>query len=230
VRVVKSLARRNLLWRDYGSDTERAAVRDLEPGHALLADERQIDNISEAFADIVDVKSSFTFRHSLGVTEAAMGIAHELGFNDARKKIIYRASLLHDLGKLRVSNSILDKPSGLDDEEWRVMKEHPGLTRKILSQIGAFSEIADIAGNHHEKLDGSGYPFKLTGRELSLESRILTVADIYGALNEDRPYRAGLDHEKIRSIMSSEVPHKLDPDCFEALMRSLDHPQPIAPL
>ncbi|HEY0794175.1 MAG TPA: HD domain-containing phosphohydrolase [Acidisarcina sp.] len=228
VRVVKSLSRRNILWSNYGSDTERAAVRDLEPGRAMLADERQIDNIAEAFGDIVDVKSSFTFRHSIGVTEAAMGIAHELGFNDARKKIIYRAALLHDLGKLRVSNSILDKPSSLDDSEWRVMKEHPGLSRKILSQIGAFSEIAEIAGNHHEKLDGSGYPFKLTGRELSLEARILTVADIYGALNEDRPYRAGLSREKICSIMSGEVPHKLDPDCFEALMRSLDRDRSIA--
>jgi putative nucleotidyltransferase with HDIG domain len=179
----------------------------MEPGYALRADERQIDNISEAFADIVDAKSSFTFQHSLGVTKAAMRIAGELGLSPERKKIIYRASLLHDLGKLRVSNSILDKTTKLDENEWSVVQKHPGLTREILGRIGAFREIAEIAGNHHEKLDGSGYPFKLAGHELSLDARILTVADIYGALNEDRPYRPGLSYEKIRSIMSSEIPH-----------------------
>jgi putative nucleotidyltransferase with HDIG domain len=222
VRVVQSLAKQGRLWVNHGSGSEHRAVRDMEPGYAVRADERLIDNIAEAFADIVDAKSSFTFQHSLGVTDAAMRIAGELGLGPQRKKTIYRAALLHDLGKLRVSNSILDKTTGLDEGEWKIIREHPGLTREILGRIGAFSEIAEIAGNHHEKLDGSGYPFKLRGGELSLDSRLLTVADIYGALKEDRPYRAGLGREEIRAIMSDEIPHKLDADCFEALMRSLD--------
>ena len=226
VRVVQLLAKQNLLWQDYGSSIERDIVREMEPGYALEADERQIDNISEAFADIVDAKSSFTFQHSLGVTKAALRIAYEFNFTPQRRTTIYRASLLHDLGKLRVSNSILDKTTKPDEREWEIIREHPGLTRQILEKIGAFSEIAVIAGNHHEKLDGSGYPLNLSGHELSLEARILTVADIYGALHEDRPYRAGLRHEKIRSIMSSEIPHKLDADCFEALMHSIDRDQP----
>jgi putative nucleotidyltransferase with HDIG domain len=187
VRVVQSLARQNLLWQDCDSGMERDIVREMEPGHALHADERQIDNISEAFADIVDAKSSFTFQHSLGVTKAALRIAHEMDLSPERKKIIYRASLLHDLGKLRVSNTILDKTTKPDEREWEIIREHPGLTRQILGRIGPFNEIAEIAGNHHEKLDGSGYPLKLAGHDLSLEARILTVADIYGALSEDRP-------------------------------------------
>ncbi len=222
VRAVHSLARQGQLWLGYGLGEEREVVRDKEPGYAMLADGRQIDRIAEAFADIVDAKSSFTFRHSVGVTEAAMRIAQELDFGPERKKTMYRASLLHDLGKLRVSNTILDKTTKLDATEWAIIQEHPGLTREILGRIEAFSEIAGIAGNHHEKLDGSGYPFRLTGRELSLEARVLTVADIYGALHEDRPYRPGLSHERIRSIMSSEIPDKLDADCFEALMCSLE--------
>lgn len=222
VDIVRSLARQNLLWHNYDAGTEHDLVRDMEPGYALGAGEAQIDSIAEAFADIVDAKSAFTFQHSLGVTRAAMRIAHQLGLSPERKKVMYRASLLHDLGKLRVSNSILDKPTRLDDSEWSIVQEHPGLTREILGRIKAFGEISEIAGNHHEKLDGSGYPFKLAGSELSLEARILTVADIYGALNEDRPYRAGLSRDEIRAIMSRDVPHKLDPDCFEALMRSLD--------
>jgi len=222
VHVVLLLARQKLLWPNYGSKEVRSIVRDMEPGYALRADEKQIDTIAEAFADVVDAKSSFTFRHSIGVTEAAMKITEELGLDSERKKTIYRASLLHDLGKLRVSNSILDKNGKLDSEEWKVVQEHPGLTRDILGRIGVFGEIAEIAGSHHEKLDGSGYPFKLTGKDLSLDQRILTVADIYGALNEDRPYRPGLSHEKIKSIMLSEIPHKLDANCVEALMRALD--------
>jgi putative nucleotidyltransferase with HDIG domain len=222
VRVTESLAKENLLWEDYGSGNEREVVHGMEPGYHLRADEAQIDRISEAFADIVDAKSSFTFQHSLGVSQAAMMIAQEMDLRPERKRVVYRASLLHDLGKLRVSNSILDKTSKPDEQEWQIIKEHPDLSRRILQKIGAFREIAEITGNHHEKLDGSGYPFRLTGKELSLESRILTVADIYGALHETRPYRAGLEYEQIRDIMFREVPYKLDADCVEALMMALN--------
>jgi putative nucleotidyltransferase with HDIG domain len=222
VRVVLSLARQNQLWHEDDAGIESELVRHMEPGHALGADEHQIDNIAEAFADIVDAKSSLTYQHSLDVTDAALRIADEMGLSEARKKKIYRASLLHDLGKLRVSNTILDKRGEPDAKEWDIIREHPGLTRAILERIGAFAEIAEIAGNHHEKLDGSGYPHRLTGPELSLDARILMVAEIYGALSEDRPYRAAFSHEQIRSIMTSEIPHRLDADCVEALMRSLD--------
>jgi putative nucleotidyltransferase with HDIG domain len=226
VRVVHSLARQNILWLHHGTEAEQRMVRDMEPGNVLRADESQIDRTAEAFAEIVDAKSPYTYRHSLGVTHAAMRIAFELNLSPQRKTTIRRAALLHDLGKLRVPNSILDKPSTLDQGEWAIMHQHPGLTRQILSRICAFSEVAEIAGSHHEKLDGSGYPFKLAGRALSLESRILIVADIYGALNEDRPYRAGLSHGEIHSIMSSQIPHKLDADCVEALIRSLENDRP----
>jgi putative nucleotidyltransferase with HDIG domain len=222
VRVVQSLANENLLWKDHGSGYERDVIRTMEPGYTIQADDARIDRISEAFADIVDAKSSFTYRHSQGVCQAAMRIAKELGLSAKRKKLVFRAALLHDLGKLRISNTILDKTTKLTDEDWQIIKEHPGLTREILSRIGAFNEIAVIAGNHHEKLDGSGFPSNLTSKDLSLEARIITVADIYGALHEDRPYREGLSYDKIRAIMYSEIPHKLDADCFEALLRSLD--------
>ena len=225
VRVACSLDGQQCLWRDYGTGTERDLVRAMEPGYALRADERQIDNISEAFADIIDAKSSFTFQHSLGVTKVALGIAREFNFSPRRRTTIYRAALLHDLGKLRVSNTILDKTTKPDDREWAIIRQHPGLTREILGRISAFREIAAIAGSHHEKLDGSGYPLQLTAAELPLDARLLTVADIYGALSEHRPYRAGLSHGEIRTIMMRDIPHKLDPDCVEALMRSLEREQ-----
>jgi HD-GYP domain-containing protein (c-di-GMP phosphodiesterase class II) len=130
---------------------------------------------------------------------------------------VYRAALLHDLGKLRVPNTILDKPGRLEDAEWRVVREHPLLSQQILERVPSFQAMARIAGRHHERLDGSGYPLGLKGGELSLEDRIVAVADVYGALVEDRPYRKGLEAEQILSILQKEVPGRLDPACFEAL-------------
>ena len=115
--------------------------------------------------------------------------------------VLKRAALLHDLGKLGVSNSILDKNGKLTDEEFALVKGHPAMSAQILSRVAAFDEISVIAGEHHEKLDGSGYPFRLTEDDLSLESRVLSVADIFGALSEERPYREALGPEKITSIM-----------------------------
>jgi len=221
VRIAENLHRQDTLWWDALSITPqnetRAAVLDLAPDSvdALATDD--IDLICEAFADVVDAKSSFTFRHSIGVTEAAQRIASTLGLNAERGTLVRRAALLHDLGKLRVPNSILDKPGKLESDEWRVVKEHPRLTRDILLHIGPFAELAEIAGAHHEKLDGSGYPFGVTGSALSLEARIIAVADVYGALTEDRPYRPGMAVAEALAVIARDVPHKLDAQCFEAL-------------
>ncbi|MGD0796917.1 MAG: HD domain-containing phosphohydrolase [Acidobacteriaceae bacterium] len=231
VEVTTSLHRRGALWSrclpsDDARETQRAAV-DLEPGTHLYLDRRQIDQICEAFADVVDAKSPYTFRHSLGVTDAAVGIARRLKLTSARVDFVRRAALLHDIGKLSVSNSILDKPSQLNPAEWQAMREHPVQTRRILERVSAFQELAVVAGEHHEKLDGTGYPNGLNAAQLSLESRIIAVADIYSALSEDRPYRSGLGLEKIVAIMKEQLPHKLDHDCFDALIESvMDAPAP----
>ena len=200
----------------------RAAVLDAAPSSAQRAP-AHIDLICEAFSEVVDAKSPFTFRHSMGVTEAARTIGTAMQLPRERIDLLHRAALLHDLGKLRVPNSILDKPGKLDGAEWAVMQEHSALTEKILSRVQAFRELAIIAGAHHEKLDGSGYPNHLQAEDLPLEARILAVADIYGALTEDRPYRPGFPVEKALSIMKSDAPSKLDAECFEALCGAVQH-------
>jgi len=220
VAVARSLAQQGRLWEFYGSGMERRAVLEMEPGAMLQATEKQIDDIAEAFADIVDAKSPFTYSHSLGVTDAAMQIARQMGIGGERSRLIYRAALLHDLGKLRVPNTILDKPGKLDAIEWQVVREHPGLSSEILGRIKAFKEIARIAGEHHERLDGSGYPIGLKGDEISLESRIIAVADVYGALLEDRSYRKGMSRADAQAKMAGDIPHKLDADCCAALFAS----------
>ncbi len=222
VRVAHSLHRRGTLWTHCSpGDREehtRQSVLDLDQGPNHKLEPSQIDQICEAFADVVDAKSHFTFRHSVGVADAAYGIAKTMGLPAERVQLVRRAALLHDIGKLSVSNNILDKRTPLTASEWKAVHQHPRITRLILERVRSFREMAIIAGEHHEKLDGSGYPDRLTARDLSLESRIIAVADIFGALSEDRPYRPGIKVEDTLSIMARFAPRQLDGDCFGALV------------
>jgi putative nucleotidyltransferase with HDIG domain len=220
VRIVRSLALQGKLWEHYGSGMERKVVLDLEPGATLRADEKQIDDIAEAFADVVDAKSPFTYRHSLGVRDAAAHISRQMGITGERARLIQRAALLHDIGKLRVPNTILDKPGKLDIVEWQVVREHPGLGGEILGRIKLFKQLSRIVAEHHEMLDGSGYPTGLKADQLSIESRIVAVADVYAALLEDRSYRSGVGREEAFARMQQYIPEKLDADCCAALFAS----------
>jgi HD-GYP domain-containing protein (c-di-GMP phosphodiesterase class II) len=219
VKIAASLYRTGELWTGCNSPEERDLVVAMEPGAATILGAGQVDRVCEAFADVVDAKSPFTYRHSVGVTDAAVGLAEQFGLSAEHKQRIHRAALLHDLGKLSVSNSILDKPGKLDAAEWQIVQEHPEISQQILARIPSFAAISQIAGRHHEKLDGSGYPHHLTAEQLTLDDRIVAMADIYGALSEDRPYRASLAPERILDIIGKDVPDKLDPDVFEALRR-----------
>jgi putative nucleotidyltransferase with HDIG domain len=222
VRIALSLHRGGALWAHCSptdpEDETRRAVLDLDGDRRRRMRPGQIDQICEAFADVVDAKSHFTFRHSVGVADAAFGIAQTMGLSPDRVQLVRRAALLHDIGKLSISNTILDKKGHLSASEWKAVYQHPIITRLILQRVSSFREMAVIAGEHHEKLDGSGYPNRLRAKDLSIESRIVAVADVYAALSEDRPYRAGIKADETVSIMRKLVPHQLDADCFEAMV------------
>ncbi len=226
VRIAGSLHRTRALWKNCLSilpeQDIRSAVLGLEPRENLYLGPEQIDRVCEAFSDVTDAKSPFTVDHSMGVTDAALVISDTLGLSPERTVFVRRAALLHDLGKLRIPNSILHKQGKLTVEEFLIVKEHPALTRQILGRIPAFREMALIAGSHHEKLDGTGYPNNLDASQLSLEARVIAVADVYAALSEKRPYRDSLPLEQVTAIMRKEMPHKLDPEVFEALLAGLD--------
>lgn len=236
VLAVQSLDRARTLWReclpeDPVEDTRRVVLR-LHPKHREQLSATDIDSICEAFADVVDAKSPFTFRHSIGVLNASVAIGNTLGLSDERMQLLRRAALLHDIGKLSISNSILDKPTKLTEAEFALVKRHPELGAQILGRVGGFSEIAALTSEHHEKLDGSGYPFGLRREDLSIESKILGVADIYAALSEHRPYREALAPEQITAIMGRDVPAKLDRECYTALclvMEELTLPALVIP-
>jgi HD-GYP domain-containing protein (c-di-GMP phosphodiesterase class II) len=196
-----------------GSDVLRA------PDAAHTASPSEVDEICSAFADIVDAKSSFTGEHSQRVTSYAVAIGTHLGLDANAKTDLRRASLLHDIGKLGVPNSILDKPGRLDPDEFERVKLHPKFTFEILSRVRGFKRVTEIACAHHERLDGKGYWLGLTARDLDTEMRILAVADVYDALSAKRPYRDSMPREEVMKILRKESETGLDPLCVEAAAR-----------
>jgi putative nucleotidyltransferase with HDIG domain len=202
----------------FWASLDEPRVATLEPeDRLLLADDDGLDRIAHAFAGIVDAKTPYTARHSEGVAEIAVALAARLGFDGLEQRRLRRAGLLHDIGKLGVSNRILDKPGKLDAAEWAAVRRHPTWTLEILQRIPAFAGLAEVAANHHEKLDGSGYGRGLAAGALTLPARILAVADIAEALTAERPYRAPLPLEKVLAIMAADTPHALDGDVFAQL-------------
>ena len=181
--------------------------------------DEEVRNIARFFAKIVDYKSVFTENHSTGVAEKAEIMAHYYGFDDEKAIRFYFAGAMHDIGKLAVVNDILEKPGKLTESEFAEMKNHAAATHYILSQIKEIPDIVNWAANHHEKLNGKGYPQGLTADELSFEERLMACIDIYQALTEKRPYKNGMSHEKSISIMM-DMAHRNELD--ESIVQDID--------
>jgi HD-GYP domain-containing protein (c-di-GMP phosphodiesterase class II) len=223
VDAFERVAGRAEFWDTLGSDKLQAALYGLEPAQQrTTVDEDYLDDIAAAFAQVIDSKSPYTSGHSERVTLFSDLVAEQMGFSNERRRWLKRAALLHDIGKLGVSNSILDKPGKLDADEWVAMKMHAAYSETILSRIAAFGDLAAIAGAHHEQLDGNGYPRRLSGDQIVLETRIITTADIFDALTADRPYRPAMLVTKALALMADMVGPAIDADCFAALRRALE--------
>lgn len=226
VEVLGSLRRDAKFWNSLREADLRARIAALEPqDKVLLADEARLDTVAEAFARVIDAKSPYTFRHSEGVASIAVDLGRSMEFDAAELRDLRRAALLHDIGKLGVSNLILDKPDRLTDEEFAQVRKHPCYTMEILNRVSAFRGIADVAGSHHERLDGRGYHRGLGAADLSRPARVLATADVCEALLAVRPYREGMPVEKVMSIMSGMAGPALCSECFDAL-KGLTHTLP----
>lgn len=220
-----SLVDRVLAWRSDALwwDSIRAPglierVIDAEPTAPKRAvDDSGLDRVAEAFAEIIDAKSPFTFRHSANVASIARDMAAVMGLDADTQRLVHRAGLLHDIGKLGVSNRILDKDGPLTAEERRLVERHPLFSWEILCRVDAFRDFAEPASLHHEKLDGSGYPWHRTGAGLEPAARILAVADIYEALTADRPYRAGMPPARALEIIRADAGSRLCARSVDAL-------------
>ncbi|WP_230389331.1 HD-GYP domain-containing protein [Vibrio nitrifigilis] len=197
-------------------------VLSMSPAQAMIPlDDEYFDSIVAAFGKIVDAKSPFTAGHSARVAVFSTIIAQEMGLDQEDCQWLKRAALLHDLGKLGVSNTILDKPGKLNQEEWAQIQKHAVFTREIIEKISPLKKFAKMAAAHHEKLDGTGYPDGLIAEEISIMTRIITTADIFDAITAERPYRGAIPIPKTLEIMAENVGTAIDETCFNALKQGL---------
>ena len=200
-----------------GPDPAREVARDDPGAPDVPRDDSGLDRIAEGFARVIDAKSPYTARHSEGVAHLAVGIATELGFDARELSDLRRAALLHDIGKLGVSNRILDKPGRLDEDEWRAVRRHPEYTLRILERVPVFESLAELAASHHERMDGRGYHRGLPAGELPLACRLLVVADVFEALTATRPYRPGMPVEQALGIVHGDTGSAFCPEAVAGL-------------
>ncbi len=220
VKALFSLTDDERFWSDLRTRAREALEERSSTALNKTISSGDLDKICMAFAMIVDAKSPFTANHSRRVAEYASLLGARLGLSVEQQADLHRAGLLHDLGKLGVSNLILDKPGHLAKEEWEMILRHPEWTSKILSGLPALARVREIAAAHHEKLDGSGYWRGLDANRLDLSQRILAVADIWDALTADRPYRPGMSPEEALRIVRKDAGVVLDADCIAALVEA----------
>jgi HD-GYP domain-containing protein (c-di-GMP phosphodiesterase class II) len=218
VGAFETVASSDAFWASLASPLLPAMVVALAPPDDELAvDDDYLDTIAAAFGQVIDAKSPFTSGHSRRVADFAFALGEKMGLDAARARTLRRAAFLHDVGKLGVSSAVLEKPASLDEREWVEMRDHAEHTRAILGRIAAFEGLADMAAAHHERLDGRGYPKRLSGSDIALETRIITVCDFYDALTADRPYRAAMAPDRAFALMAESDGSGIDPDCFALL-------------
>ena len=205
-----------------GDDLDAEVVA-LEPAaHQRRIDDEGLDLVALTFADIIDAKSPYTHRHSAGVAEYARAIGKQLGFDATALRHVFRAGLLHDIGNLGVSSRILEKNGSLNKAERAEIANHPVHTWEILRRVPAFAAFAMQAATHHEKLDGSGYPWGRTADDLDAMARVLVVADVFEAALANRAYRAGVSVSEALQILNAQRGLWLDPDAVDALAATLE--------
>ncbi|MDR1841102.1 MAG: HD domain-containing protein [Holophagales bacterium] len=224
INAFYSLIKREFFLLDYFNHETKYALSD----KIVVSDDvyYQIDDIEKfalCFADIIDQRSPFTFHHSIEIAKLAKKAAAHLGYDDETQNKMYIAGLLHDIGKLHVSIDILHKNGPLTPDERFEINKHTYFTRKILEQIEGFEEIVGFASNHHERLDGTGYPYQMAGDRLCELDRVMAICDVYQALTEERPYREKLKPEQVWSIIDNMAENKhLDKLLIEKIRNVFD--------
>ena len=178
-------------------------IKTIIPDHMIDIPTEAMMTLSTIFADLVDYKSPFTSRHSIGIAEKAMKMGRYYNFSEEECQELYIAGALHDIGKLLVDKDLLEKPGKLTSDEFSTIQNHAMGTYVLLKNIKGLETITDIAARHHEKLNGKGYPFSLTAKDLDKKQRLMACIDIYQALVEERPYKNGLDHNQAIDILNN---------------------------
>lgn len=205
----------------------RPLVGTLRAGDLVEHEEAFLGGRVRAILVRLGEKDPSTEGHTRRVAKLAVAIGEKLGLPEPRLRQLALGGLLHDVGKLSVPNAILNKPGRLTDEEFAVIKRHPGAGRELLNELGGFSPLVlDLVERHHERLDGRGYPGGVPAGELDLAVRILSVADVYDALTADRVYREAWPAERALALLEEETGTAFDPDCVRALAELVASEQP----
>lgn len=192
-------------------------------GGALMHEVRQLEQVNQemalAFVRAIDARDPNTARHSELVAAYAAALAAELGMETAAVARIHQAALLHDVGKIALERSVLQKPGALTDAEWVEVRAHPVMSEHILRGVHHFRHFLAGARHHHERYDGAGYPDGLAGDEIPLDARVIAVCDAYDAMTSDRAYRSACSEAEARTRLLEGAGTQFDPDCVTAFMR-----------
>ncbi len=221
------LSRKEAFWLDLSNPALDRILEKKFKNNGLNNSDLKWDDmmgLSRFFALIIDVRSRFTATHSSGVAAIASEMAKLSGFSDLDCKKMKVAGYLHDLGKLSVPNSILEKNGKLTEQEWMMVRAHTYHTQAILEKIQGFEEITEWAACHHEDLKGEGYPFRRFPSQISTGARIMMVADIFTAVAEDRPYRLGMDKDQVQQLFFQLIKEKrVDPEITHLMLDHFDY-------
>lgn len=185
--------------------------------------EASYDRTIASLAAAVDARDASTEQHSARVTDLSIELGRWLGLSDTEIQQLHRGALLHDVGKIGVSDAILRKPGSLTDAEWQEMRRHPEIGYRILQNVSFLEDALPVVLHHHERWDGSGYPHRLRGSEIPLQARLFAVIDAYDAITSDRPYRAGAQHDEAMERLQRDAGTHFDPtmvDAFAAMMEA----------
>ncbi len=226
VDLFMQIAHREDFWFDLASPRLYSLLLHSGPYRLTEIGNSSIFSIASLFRHIIDFKSRFTASHSTGVAECAVLLAQKFGLTDTEIVQMEIAGYFHDLGKLAVPNTILEKTGGLTKDEFAIIRQHTYFTYSVLNTIGGLDQISEWAAFHHERLDGSGYPFHISADKINIGARIMAVADLFTAVAEDRPYRKGMERKQIENILLSQV--KKNANDKRITMLLLDNYQEIA--
>ncbi|MDU2064730.1 MAG: HD domain-containing protein [Sporomusaceae bacterium] len=228
VECFKTICHKEEFWLDIICNREVHYIDSMVPFETLLLNIEELLSLADVLAKIIDYRSPFTASHSSGVSAVAEAIASLLPFSKQECLIMRVAGLLHDLGKVAIPIEILEKKSSLSEAEWNIMRRHTYYGYHILQPIKDLQVVNEWGSLHHERIDGKGYPFHLTGDEISLGSRVMAVADVFTAITEDRPYRRGMDDQDVIKIMKNQANNGvLDSKIVSILLKNFNDIQDV---
>jgi HD-GYP domain-containing protein (c-di-GMP phosphodiesterase class II) len=213
------LDRQHELLGELGDRDPRGVVLDIEPAPVRVVEAGRLGELAAAIGDVGDLKSTHTLGHSAGVARLAVAAGERIGLEGDRLKTLEVAALLHDVGRVGISNAVWERPGPLSSAQWEQVRLHPYHSERILAGTEILHPAAAIAGRHHERLDGSGYYRGASSRDLTDDVRILAVVDAFDAMTHDRPHRAARSADETAEVLRRDAAEgRLDAEAVEAVI------------